>query len=59
MQFFSGVIDPFEYVRLDLPSKKTFVCVPVLKTLQALLNRGDIIDKDLEEVNKRDCVLNK
>lgn len=38
-----GVIDPVEHV-LDLPSKKTFVYVPVLKTLQRLLNRGDVID---------------
>ncbi|XP_034546085.1 uncharacterized protein LOC117817472 isoform X1 [Notolabrus celidotus] len=45
-----GVIDPIEYV-LDLPSKKTFVYVPVLKTLQVLLNRGDIIDKILEEAS--------
>lgn len=42
------VIDPVEYV-LDLSSKKTFVYVPVLKTLQRLLNRGDVIDKVLEE----------
>lgn len=46
----SGLIDPVEYV-LDLPSKKTFVYVPVLKTLQRLLNRGDAIDKVLEEAN--------
>lgn len=39
-----GVIDPVEYV-LDSPLKKTFVYVPVLKTLQKLLNRGDVIDK--------------
>lgn len=43
-----GVIDPVEYF-LDLPSQKTFVYVPVLKTLQVLLNRGDIIDKILED----------
>ena len=43
-----GVIDPVEYV-LDLPLKKTFVYVPVLKTLQRLLNRGDVIDKVLED----------
>ncbi|XP_051804668.1 uncharacterized protein LOC110969740 [Acanthochromis polyacanthus] len=47
-----GVIDPVEYV-LDLPSKKKpFVYVPVLQTLQRLLNRGDIIDKVLEEIHK-------
>lgn len=45
-----GVIDPVEYV-LDLPLKKAFVYVPVLKTLQRLLNRGDVIDKVLEEAN--------
>ena len=45
-----GVIDPVEYV-LDLSLKKTFVYVPVLKTLQRLLNRGDVIDKILEEAN--------
>lgn len=44
------VIDPVEYV-LDLSSKKTFVYVPVLRTLQRLLNGGDVINKVLEEVN--------
>lgn len=43
-----GVIDPVEY---DLPLKKTFVYVTVLKTLQRLLNRGDVIDKVLKEAN--------
>lgn len=45
-----GVIDPIEYI-LDFASKKTFVYVPVLKTLQELLNKGDIIDKVLEKDN--------
>lgn len=39
-----------EYV-LDLSSKKTFVYVSVLRTLQRLLNRGDVIDKVLAEPN--------
>lgn len=46
-----GVIDPVEHV-LVLSSKKMFVLVPVLRTLQRLLNRGDVIDKVLAELNK-------
>lgn len=46
-----GVIDHVEHV-LDLSSKKMFVYVPVLRTLQRLLNRGDVFDKVLAELNK-------
>lgn len=45
-----SVIDPVEYV-LDGSEKKTFVYVPISKVLPALLNRGDVIDKILEQVN--------
>lgn len=46
------VIEPVEYV-LDLPLKKTYVYVPILKLLQRLLNRGDVIDIVLEETGKK------
>lgn len=46
-----SLINPVEYV-LDFSSKKTFVYVPILRVLQALLNRGDVIDRVLEENRK-------
>ena len=44
-----NVIEPVEFV-LDLQSKKTFTYVSILDTLQALLNRTDIIERFLEPV---------
>lgn len=43
-------MDPTEYV-LDLPSKKNIYLCPSSKTLQGVLNKGDIIDKVLEEAS--------
>lgn len=45
-----NVIDPIEYI-LDGSEKNNFVYVPLSKVLPALLNRGDVIDKILEQVN--------
>lgn len=41
------VIEPVEY-SLDASRKKSFVYVPILKVLTALLNRSDVLDKVLQ-----------
>lgn len=41
------VIEPVEYT-LDASRKNTFVYVPILKVLTALLNRSDVLDKVLQ-----------
>lgn len=42
-----SVVEPVEYI-LDAKNKRTFQYVPVLKSLQQLLSRRDILDKVVE-----------
>lgn len=47
-----NVVEPIEYI-LDAKKKKTFQYVPILKSLQVLLSRKDIVDKLISNHKKQ------
>ena len=48
-----GVIEPVEYI-LDAKNKRRFQYVPILKSLQQLLSRGDIITQVVESHQRQE-----
>ncbi len=48
-----SVVEPAEYI-LDAKNKRSFQYVPILKSLQQLLNRRDIIDKVVESDQRQE-----
>lgn len=50
--------EPLEYI-LDAKENKTFQYVPILKSLQVLLSRKDIVDKIYNETQRETETANK